>query len=224
MTWVIEKETAIIYNIHIIDSGGVFVKSFFNKYSYSIIMMMVDQFVISIFGAGLFMATSFPKNSENGNAGNDTLTVVVSIFAILVYLFLLYNMTWEIGAKDRISVDSGKKPYRPHTGLVMALLANIPNFILAIVYTIAYPFMTAPGWAGNTAGVCRTVSLFIHGMYSGVLSAIELFGNTLSTYWWTYFVIIVPSVATCWLAYYVGHKNFKFTALLNNKEAPKNKK
>ena len=86
-------------------------KSFFNKYSYSIIMMMVNQFVISIFGAGLAMATM--------TTDNDTLTAVVSVFAILFYLFLLYNMTWEIGAKDRISVDSGKKPYRPHTGLII---------------------------------------------------------------------------------------------------------
>ena len=216
MTRVLEKETAIIYNIRIIAIGGVFVKSFFNKYSYSIIMMMVNQFVISIFGAGLAMATM--------TTDNDTLTAVVSVFAILFYLFLLYNMTWEIGAKDRISVDSGKKPYRPHTGLIMALLANIPNFILAIVYTIAYPFMSTQSWAGNTAAVCKVISLFIQGMYRGVLSVTKLFESSLSTYWWTYFIIIIPAVATCWLAYYVGHKNFKFTALFSNKANPNGKK
>ena len=148
---------------------------------------------------------------------NDTLTAVVSVFAILFYLFLLYNMTWEIGAKDRISVDSGKKPYRPHTGLIMALLANIPNLILAIVYTIAYPFMSSKGWAGTTAAVCRIISLFIQGMYYGVISVTTLFESFLRTYWWTYFIIIIPAVATCWLAYYVGHKNFKFTSFFSSK-------
>ena len=216
MTRVLEKETAIIYNIYIIAYGGVFVKSFFNKYSYSMIMMVVNQFVISIFGAGLAMATMSTEN--------DTLTAVVSVFAILFYLFLLYNMTWEIGAKDRISVDSGKKPYRPHTGLVMALFANIPNFILAIVYTVAYPFMSTQGWAGTTAAVCNTISLFIQGMYRGVLSVTILFESKLSTYWWTYFIIMIPAVVTCWLAYYVGHKNFKFTSLIGNKTNPTEKK
>ena len=177
---------------------------------------MVNQFVISIFGAGLAMATM--------TTDNDTLTAVVSVFAILFYLFLLYNMTWEIGAKDRISVDSGKKPYRPHTGLIMALLANIPNLILAIVYTIAYPFMSTQGWAGITAAVCKTISLFIQGMYRGVLSVTILFESELGDYWWTYFIIIIPAVVTCWMAYYVGHKNFKFTALFSNKANPNGKK
>ena len=216
MTRVLEKETAIIYNIRIIAIGGVFVKSFFNKYSYSIIMMMVNQFVISIFGAGLAMATT--------TTTNDTLTAVVSAFAVLFYLFLLYNMTWEIGAKDRISVDSGKKPYRPHTGLVMALIANIPNFILATVFTVAYPFMETKDWAMATTGVCRIISLFIQGMYYGIISVIKMFDSYLRTYWWTYFIIIIPAVATCWLAYYVGHKNFKFTALFSNKANSNGKK
>ena len=216
MTWVLEKETAIIYNILIIAIGGVFVKNFFNKYSYNIIMMMVNQFVISIFGAGLAMATMTTEN--------DTLTAVVSVFAILFYLFLLYNMTWEIGAKDRISVDSGKKPYRPHTGLVMALVANVPNFILAIVYSIAYPFMSSNKGAGTTTAVCRVISLFIQGMYYGVISVIKMFDSYLRTYWWTYFIIIIPAVATCWVAYYVGHKNFKFTSLFTNNPTPNGKK
>ena len=75
-------------------------KNFFEKYSYSTIKMFVNQFAISIFGAVLAMAATA--------AGNNILTIVVSSFAILFYLFLIYTMTWEIGAKDKISVDTGR--------------------------------------------------------------------------------------------------------------------
>ena len=108
-------------------------KDFFSKYTYSTVKMFINQFAISIFGSVLSLATSA--------AENRVLSMVVSAFAIAFYLFLIYTMIWEIGAKDRISVDVGKMNYRPHTGLLLALIANIPNFLIAIVYSCVYPFM-----------------------------------------------------------------------------------
>ena len=99
-------------------------KSFFRQYSYSIIKMFVNQFAISIFGIVLAMATLA--------ANNTVLTWIVSIFSIVFYLFLIYTMTWEIGAKDRISVDVGKMVYKPFIGFWMALVANIPNLLIAL--------------------------------------------------------------------------------------------
>ncbi len=190
-------------------------KNFFGKYSYSIVKMFVNQFAISIFGAVLAMATE--------RAGNNTLTLIVSCFAIIFYLFLIYTMTWEIGAKDRISVDVGKKEYRPMTGLYMALLANIPNFVIAILYTIASPSMATARWAGNLAAGTRFASVILQGMYLGITSAIQVAGKALHGIWWTYFLIIVPSLITSWLAYYLGHKNFRFFAFITQKEQNKNK-
>ncbi len=185
-------------------------KAFFSKYSYSIIKMFVNQFAISIFGAVLAMATA--------STGNNTLSLIVGILAILFYLFLIYTMTWEIGAKDKISVDVGKKEYRPFTGLLMALVANIPNFIIAIIYTIAYPMMNTASWAGNTAAVARLCSIVIQGMYLGVTSSITVSGTPLNHLWWTYFVITVPSLITSFAAYYLGHRNFRFFAFITQKK------
>ncbi len=190
-------------------------KNFFGKYSYSIVKMFVNQFAISIFGSVLAMATE--------RAGNNTLTIIVSGFAIIFYLFLIYTMTWEIGAKDRISVDVGKKEYRPMTGLYMALLANIPNFVIAILYTIASPSMATARWAGNLAVGTRFASVILQGMYLGITSAIQVAGKALHGIWWIYFLIIVPSLITSWLAYYLGHKNFRFFAFITQKEQNKNK-
>jgi len=180
------------------------VKEFFSKYSYGMIKMFVNQFAISIFGSVLAMATA--------TAGNDTLTLVVSGFSILFYLFLIYTMTWEIGAKDKITVDVGKKEYRPFTGLWMALIANIPNFIIAIMHTIAFPMMATAQWAGNLGAVSRFASVIIQGMYLGLTSTVQIAGTQMNQLWWTYFVIITPALVTSWLAYYLGHKNFRFFA------------
>ena len=179
-------------------------KEFFSKYSYGMIKMFVNQFAISIFGSLLAMATA--------TAGNDTLTLVVSGFSILFYLFLIYTMTWEIGAKDKITVDVGKKEYRPFTGLWMALIANIPNFIIAIMHTIAFPMMAMAQWAGNLGAVSRFASVIIQGMYLGLTSTVQIAGTQMNQLWWTYFVIIIPALVTSWLAYYLGHKNFRFFA------------
>ena len=185
-------------------------KNFFKQYSYSIIKMFVNQFAISIFGCLLAMAAAA--------AGNNILMVVVSIFAIVFYLFLIYTMTWEIGATDRISVDVGKKPYRPHTGLWLSLVANIPNFLIAVIYTIGYPFMATQKWAGNICSLMRVGALLLEGMYRGLTSVITLpSGNALWHAWWSYFLIIIPAIVTSWLAYFLGFKNFRFVAQYFNK-------
>ena len=172
--------------------------------------MFVNQFAISIFGSVLAMATA--------SAGNDLLTLIVSCFAIVFYLFLIYTMVWEIGAKDKISVDVGKKTYRPHTGALMALVANIPNFIIAIVYTAVYSKMSTVAFAANTAAVTRVASVLIQGMYLGTITTAKVAGQYLNHYWWTYFLIIIPSVVTAWLAYIAGHNNFRVFAALQKKQ------
>jgi hypothetical protein len=172
--------------------------------------MFVNQFAISMFGSVLAMATVA--------MGNDGFTIGVSIFAILFYLFLIYNMTWEIGARDKISADAGKKKYSPMTGLYMSLIANSLSFVIAIVYTIGYPFMAAYKWAVNMCTVMRVLSIFANGMYLGLMSAIDIGGKALNQYWFTYFLVTVPALVTAGLSYYIGTKDFKFTSLFTEKK------
>ena len=189
-------------------------KDFFSKHSYDIIKMFVNQIAISIFGAMLFTATAVAEINGAGSA----LTIVVSCGAILFYLFLLYTMTWDLGAKDRISVDVGKKQYRPHTGLVLALIANIPNYIIAIAYTIAAPFSAEPGsWAETTVSVVQVVSFFIQGMYRGLIYSISIGQTAIHKFWWIYFIIIIPALVTSWLGYFLGHKNFRLFNFISEK-------
>lgn len=188
--------------------GDPDVKDFFSRYSYGIVKMFINQFAISLFGAVLAMATS--------SAGNDVLTLVVSIFAIIFYLFLIYNMTWEIGATDKISVDVNKKEYKPFVGFAMAFLANIPNFIIAAIFTIG---MTVAQTNGQIAAMSKLAAIVVEGMYFGLIMTVDIGGAALHTFWWTYFIITIPAIITAGIAYLLGHKNFRFIAGFINKRS-----
>ncbi len=183
-------------------------KKFFHDYSYSIIKMFVNQFAIAIFGTALTFATT---HAHSGSDKFDTLTLVVSIFSILFYLFLIYTLTWEIGAKDRISVDMGKKTFNPHLGLLLSAIANIPNIILAVLYMFADIFNSE-----NAKFLFRLFASLLEGMYFGAIATVRLsVGGAwvqLNEFSITFFVIIIPALITCWVAYYLGFKNFRFIA------------
>lgn len=177
-------------------------KSFFNLHGYTCLKLFINQVAISIFGTVLAMATTA--------MGNDAVTIGVSIFAILFFIFLIYNVMWEVGAKDRLSFDLGKKEKKLGTGLIIALVANVPNFIIAILYTVGYPFMENHEWAGGLCAIVKVISLFIEGMYSGLITSVMIGGAQLSYFWWTYFTITVPTIAAIWISYLIGFSNFRF--------------
>ena len=182
-------------------------KKLLGEYSYSIVKMLIYQIAIGIFGAMISMATFAMKN--------DTLSIVVGVLSVLFYLFLLYTMTWEIGAKDRISVDVGKKPYRPYMGFLLSAIANIPNFLIAIVYTICFPFMGEQEWAGTVNGIVKLISLGIEGMYANIINIDVTIGGVtenLHYFWWTYFLLPLPAIITAGLSYLAGHRNSRLGA------------
>ena len=189
-------------------------KKFFHDYSYSVVKMFINQIAIAIFGASLTFATV----SAHGNSNDfDILTLVVGIFSACFYLFLIYNVTWEIGAKDRISVDVNKKKYRPYLGLILSLLANMPNLILATIYAV-----TSISGASNAQGIVRIISCFLNGMYFAILTVVRILyaGEwiQLQAFWVSFVIAILPAVLTSGLAYYLGHKNFKFFGFITNKK------
>ena len=191
-------------------------KDFLHNYSYSSVKMFVNQFAISIFGAMLSMASSA--------AENDTLAFWCSILAIVFYLFLIYTQAWELGAKDKISVDIGKKEYKPHRGLGISALANIPNFIIAITFFFVLVVFPQSMVAANVRTVASLFNMLLEGMYLGVLTTIKIGELPLITFWWMYFVITLPAMLTSWLAYYLGQKNKKFTTLFDYQAPKANKK
>ena len=173
------------------------------KYSYSAVKLFVSQMAISLFG--LVLAIACAKIGK-------TMQVVTSIGAVVFYLFLIYTSMWEVGSKDKFGVDYGKSESKPLTGLYIGLLANSLNFLLAIVVTLGF-LLGDGGILSKIGALCGTVAIFVEGMYSGLLS-IHIGEVPLNSFWFSYFIITLPAIATAAVAYYAGVKGILFTKIM----------
>ena len=175
-------------------------KAFFERYSYETVHLFLNQIVISMFGFALAMATA--------KANNDTLLLWSSIGSIVFYLALTYGTAWKTGSGDRLSVEYGKLPYRPLTGLLCSLVANSVNLILAILITVGQL-----GGIGGLETVPRFIALLIQGMYMGTLATVKIGEITLNGFWWSYFIITIPAMLVSTVAYIAGVKDFHITKM-----------
>ena len=145
-------------------------------------------------------------------SGNKALTVGFSIFSAAFYLFLLYVLMWETGASDKIRIDGGRMKKDVFKGLKVTLLANIPNYVFAVISTVAYLCIdknlldasgnfTSPVWALNVYAIAQTVGFYINSMYAGIA---DFLGVATAPLW--LFVLTVPALSVCGLGYWLGTK------------------
>ena len=183
-------------------------KEFFKKHSYDMMKMFLNQFAVAIFGLVLALAT--------GMAKKDTLQIVSSVGSIIFYMFLLYAMTFEIGSKDKTSVDYGRIKARPLTGLYISLCANAINFLLAILITIGV--VSNSQFLSDVGGGAAVAALLLEGMYTGVL-AVDIGGVPLNAMVWPFFAIILPALLVSAIGYFFGLKGWHLTKILIPKNA-----
>ena len=183
-------------------------KEFFKKHSYDMMKMFLNQFAVAIFGLVLALAT--------GMAEKSTLQIASSVAAIVFYMFLLYAMTFEIGLKDKTSVDYGRSKASPLTGLYISLCANSLNFLLAILITVGY--LSSNQFLSNVGGGATVVALLVEGMYTGLL-AVNVGGVPLNSLVWPFFAIIIPALVISAVGYYFGLKGWHLTKILIPKNA-----
>ena len=179
-------------------------KRFFSTHSYNMVKMFLNQFATAIFGFALVLAA--------GSANNVFLRNASSVGAILFYMFLIYVMTWEIGYRDRVPVESGRMKKRPWTGSLISLCANLHNFIFAIFIALASLF-NAP-LLSRIGGVCSFLALTLEGMFTGLL-ANHVAGAPLNSYWFVYFLLPLPAILVSTVAYNMGLNDVKFTKIFD---------
>lgn len=176
---------------------------FLKERSYEIVKMFVDQIAIAIFGIALAIATGSKSTSTDlTNYQPATLQIVTSVFAVLFYLFLIFTMLWDLGAKDASRFKRGDPGVSRLTGLYMGLAASTVNFLLAVCIALGnflsdFPFFSKLG------GVSATIALLIEGMYTGVL-AIRVNNIPLNSQWFMWFLIMIPMILTASLGYLAG--------------------
>ena len=147
---------------------------FFKENSESIIKLFINQIGIAIFSMFMILA-AYAISDKGGNAA--VISIFISIFSILFYFVLIYNVAWEIGAKDKIRIDSGKMIPTPRKGLKMAILANVPNFLLASLAVMFMGIYMVFGgeWFYSAFFVLNMLIRFILAMFLGVIQGLFSF-------------------------------------------------
>lgn len=185
-------------------------KGFLKNHSYNMVTMLLNQLVLSMFGFSLVLAAM--------KIDNDVLRNVTSIFSILFYLLLLYMKAWDIGFKDKASVEQGKKANTPFLGALISLGANAINYVFAL-FVMLRALLPKAEFISSIGDVCQAISVFLNGMYSGLL-ANQVGGAALNTYWFVFFLTPIPAILVCGLAYYFGLHDVKYTGFFHKNQYP----
>lgn len=193
-----------------IRKRGSKVKGFIKNHSYDMITMFLNQIAISLFGFTLVLASM--------KINNDTLRNVTSILSILFYLVLLYMKAWDVGFRDKVSVEQGKKTNNPLRGALISLCANAINYVLAI-FVMLRALLPQVSIIDSLGGVAQAICMFVHGMYAGVLVN-PVGGAPLNSYWFSYFLTPIPAILICGLAYYFGLHDVKYTGFFHKNQYP----
>ena len=194
------------------------IKEFLSRYSYDSVKMILDQVVLAFFGFGLTVATL--------QARNQSLMLISGIGAAVFYWAMLYSVAWKMGTTDRPIIEMGHRKFFPFTGTIVSLIANIPNLLVAIAFTIN-------SLVGGGGGISGALVRFMNGMYHSLMHLIKFDGKTfhmcldceicvagspgldyLHAYWWVYFLLILPAVLVSTVAYIMGAKGKMFARLM----------
>ncbi|MBO5316048.1 MAG: hypothetical protein J6B48_06440 [Clostridia bacterium] len=180
--------------------------------SYEIVRLVINQVGISIFALVLYISMNIA--GESSEELGFSLNLIASVFSILFYWALLYSVVWEIGAKDRIKIDSGKNENFPLKGALLSLVANVVNLVFAaviIVGELVRIFAGSDAMNGIVALLIVAVR-FTSAMFLRTVNAVCLpFGGEINilAQGVAYLIFFILTVGVCQLAYTLGMNNFK---------------
>ena len=147
---------------------------FIKENSYDIVKLIVNQVGITIFSLVLL----FTAQGANLPA---IFKPLFSVFSTLFYFALLYTVSWEFGAKDKIRIDSGRYNASKGKGLLLGLVANAFNILLGIISVVSMiiHMMTNAQWLADMFGIANLIMRFLLAMYVGIIQSLTsaLAGN-----------------------------------------------
>ena len=181
-------------------------REFWNDNRQTIVRLILNQFGAAVMGLLVTAAA----------ASNEKLMLGASVFSTIFYLVLLYCVIWERGGKERIRIDGGRAAWKPLYGLYMSLLANIPNFVLAVLIFIGKIFGSIDGpfgyeWAGNLYAIVNVITRLWNAMYLGLIQTYSPNNPVI------HFLDILPALFVCTLGYYLGLKNKRIFSIFDLK-------
>ena len=185
---------------------------FIKENSYDIVKLFVNQIGITIFSLVLYTAVG----SIEDEALFSKLTVILSVFAALFYFALIYTAAWDFGARDRIRIDGGKLEPTKAKGVILSLIANLPNFIIALLAVIFMVIYLSAGIDGAYTGfgILNLLLRFTNAMFLGILQGVFAFLKSESDLYFLwqsvgYFLAPLLTVLVTHLGYELGMREFR---------------
>ena len=212
---------------------------FFKENSESIIKLYINQIGIAIFA--MFLYTAAGALSEK-ITDSLAMKILISVFSVAFYFVLVYNVAWEIGAKDKIRID-GKRatsrmrgetdttdadqdnsqsanPYKKteKKGILLGIFANVPNFVIVGISIILSALYIA-----TEAEVLKTIFAILNflfrfflSMYLGVIQGMTASIADENTMFLIqtvlFFAFSALAAVITHVSYVLGLKDFRFFA------------
>ena len=197
---------------------------FIKENSYDIVKFFIYQIGIAVFSLTLAIPLAAAVDEKN----DSIVQLCVSILAVAFYFILVYTVSWEHGATDRIRIDAGKVSLDKYKGAKIAFIACVPNVILSVIAIFA-SLLYIEGNAWNTVlGLVLAILGLIESMYLGAVQFISgAVGNESTVYLINsicYLVFPVIIVIASHLGYTFGDKNFRIFGFVPQKSGKKTKK
>ena len=197
---------------------------FIKENSYDIVKFFIYQVGIAIFSIALLTAATTATGEDSSL--KSIMKLLVSILAVGFYVLLVYMVSWEEGAKDRIRIDGGKIAGDRFKAAKTALIANLPNFVFAGVAVIS-SLLYSDGNAWNTVlGIFLAIIGLIESMYIGLIQFVlsSVTPDTANYYLLQsllYLLLPLLIVASAHVGFTLGDKNIKIFGFAGKKTTKK---
>jgi len=206
---------------------------FFEINGKSVVKLYVNQIAMAVFGVMVVFST----------AQNDLLVLLASFLAVGLYLFIIYSMMWEAGAKAAAKTlraeDAGVKKIK--TPLLIVFFGSLFNIFCYLLYAILKIYVVAKditeGGAAFFGNLVWIVMRMLNSIYMGFeatlfpnpnIALMELGEESVSTIMYTppyyFFLTLIPLFVTGIVAYYLGASEISILKKLGFGTKPKNKK
>ena len=197
---------------------------FIKENSYDIVKFFIYQIGIAVFSLTLAIPLAAAVDDQN----DRIVQLCVSILAVAFYFMLVYTVSWEHGATDRIRIDAGKVSPDKYKGAKIALIACVPNVILSLIAIVASLLYTEGNAWNAVLGLVLAILGLIESMYLGAVQFISGAVGSESTVYIInsicYLVFPVIIVIASHIGYTFGDKNFRILGFIPQKSGKKIKK
>ena len=169
--------------------------------------LMVTHIGMAVFGTVLYLWT---WQLGRGPA------LVGGIFAALFYAAMVYVPMWELGAKDKPAIDAGRLvEYRGH-GFWIAAVAQIPVFLLTLIYFIC-GLASQAALADSIRAVCYAILVLVDGCFTGIMITLAPGGKNYLVVAAVFFAAALYVIAVSGVSYLLGTKEFRLFSKKNDK-------